>query len=871
MTELAPGLFHRGINRSWSGTSVGLGKLLAVGRVFILSLLGISLIDGVHSENTDSIYPCNTNIQTAIGVGDITATVVDRYGQLRRLEWSTEVLVGAEKQSVQNWQPAQSLRKGYLPIVQTVFPAEAGGLSLTAFSSEHGDTAADYLHIQTENQPVHLLLRPNTGRPEVQNNEVVVGDRVVAIFTPPESIAPTTPARGLISEGTAGLEGWGTPNIPCDLAFHNIRVGWEGKPIRYVYPADPKKVSYVYLGFIESHWSDPGQRILDINVNSQKKTLDPIKDAAKHQPIVLEFAVENAKAVEIEVVAPDNAPDKNSTLAAIWILDERADAQDVLLGRLNGKARVYVDCGSSKEEVVRPGVLISYPKGQEAWIKLPIQGGSPEENSIDARTGAAALAAAEKKWEDFLSSGAKIVLPDERLNNLYKTSLINLMLLRLHLPQESANEDIYVLRPGVTVYSDLWYRDAAYMCLALELAGYPEEAEKSLRLFHRSKPLVNGNNAWLQTANGAWNYPLYQWDGQGQAPWAMMNHFRFTRDLAWLQEVYPSLRAGGRWIRTATAKTKWSTEEPRPITWGLLPPGKGDAIGEGYVYYHNFWALKGIKEISDAARTLGKKEDLEWMEDLHRQFRTDVMRSLKMAFETVGKGDYIPGDPFSTGLRIWGSLAALYPCAILDPQDPMVTATLNTMWQRMEDAAPGEDQYVFIRRPKLWTYITTDWAQCYLLRGEMEKFRHLFKGYVRHASPTNGWIEEIFLDTRLGTGDMPHGWGAAGYILLLRNSIAMEREGVLHIAAGVHPEWLMKGPIQLEDLPTEFGNLDLSLRHQGKGKPLSVTLKVEKSPNRSGPTPVAVHLDQGGEWDSETVLLNGKPARASRGVATLEL
>ncbi len=546
MSQHASRKVDRGINRLWSGKGAGLRKPLAVVPVFMFSFIGISLIAGVHGAEREPIYPCNTNIQTAIGVGDITAAVVDRCGQLRRPEWSIEVLVGAQKQSVQNWQPTQSLRKGYLPVVRTVFPAEAGGLSLTAFSSEHGDTAADYLHIQTENQPVHVLLRPDAGRPEAQDDKVVVGDRVVAVFTPPESIAPTTPARGLISEGTAGLEGWGTPSIPCDLAFHNIRVGWKGKPIRYAYPADPKKVSFVYLGFIESHWSDRGQRILDINVNGQKKTLDPIKDAAKHQPIVLEFPVENAKAVEIEVVAPDNAPDKNSTLAALWVLDERADAQDVLLGRLNGKARVYVDCGSSKEEVVRPGVLISYPKGQEAWIKLPIQGTSAGKESIDARTGAAALAAAEKKWEDFLSSGAKIVLPDERLNNLYETSLINLMLLRLRLPQESPNEDIHVLRPGVTVYSDLWYRDAAYMCLALEVAGHPEEAEKGLRLFHRSKPLVNGNNAWLQTANGAWNYPLYQWDGQGQAPWAMMNHFRFTRDLAWLQKVYPNLRAGVR-------------------------------------------------------------------------------------------------------------------------------------------------------------------------------------------------------------------------------------------------------------------------------------------------------------------------------------
>jgi len=847
--------------------------LAVVAAVFLVvgCLAGFSG-DVLASETpADAVYPCNTNIQTAVGVGDVTAAVVDRYGQVRRPEWRIDISMGQEKRSVRRWRPSQSLRKGYLPVVQTEFPREAGGLSMTCFSSDWGGGAADYLRLKTGDQPVHLLLTPITGRPQVKDNKIIVGDTVVAILTPPQKVTPAQPNQGLISEGTTAIEEWGSPRIPCDLSFRNIRVGWEGRAIRYVFPASLKKPSYVYVGFIESHWTEPGKRVLDIAVTGQKKTLDPIEDAAKDEPVIISFVVEKAKEIEIEVVASGDSADKNSTLAAIWILDEKVDLQDLQLGRLNRRARFYVDCGSLNEKIMRPGLLISYAKGQEAWLKLPIQGQPTGQERIDREIGEAALSAAEEKWEGFLSAGAKIVLPDEKLNNLYKTSLINLMLLRLHLPQESPDEDIYVVRPGVTAYADFWYRDGAYICRLLDMAGYHDEAEKSLRLFWRSKGLLGGNNAWLQAPNGCWNYPVDQWDGQGQAPWALMSHFRFTRDEDWLEKVYPSLRASAHWIKAATAKTKWSAEEPRPITWGLFPSGRGDAIGEGYIYYHNFWGVLGIKEIAGAAGILGKKDDLEWMGDVHRQFRSDLMRSVKMAFQTTGKKAFIPGDPFSYSLRIWGSLAAAYPCGILDPSDPMVTATLSTMWRRMETASPGEDEYIFVTNPKLWTYITTDWAMCYLLRGEPKKFWRLFNGYVRHASPTNGWTEEISLDSRLGTGDMPHGWGAAGYVLLVRNAVALERKDTLHIASGIQPEWLMRGPVEVQGLPTEFGKINLSIRHTAKGKPLSVILKIKKFADRPGKVPVVVHVPREGEWDGQKVLLNGNVLAVRHGAGRCEL
>ena len=174
----------------------------------------------------------------------------------------------------------------------------------------------------------------------------------------------------------------------------------------------------------------------------------------------------------------------------------------------------------------------------------------------------------------------------------------------------------------------------------------------------------------------------------------------------------------------------------------------------------------------------------------YNTFCANLSASVKLAFERVGGNKYIPATPFHSvsQLDIWGSIAALYPTRFLGANDPMISQTLDMMRQHCQ-----EDEYTYFNRKKLWTYITVDWAMCYLLRDDLEMFFRLFDGYVAHASPTNGWTEEIFLDTRQGTGDMPHGWAAAQFVHLLRNSLVYEDNDVLHLCWGAREDWLNNG------------------------------------------------------------------------------
>ena len=231
-------------------------------------------------------------------------------------------------------------------------------------------------------------------------------------------------------------------------------------------------------------------------------------------------------------------------------------------------------------------------------------------------------------------------------------------------------------RPGAGIYDNFWIRDGSYIANALGLAGYPEEVEKSLRLFWQ--PGLKGQFAtWGQQPAGYWQSPITQWDSNGEALWALVHHFQLTQDKQWLRTAYDSIRKGALWIRYACEQMKFTLEQgERPVYYGLLPPGEGEAIVSGINYYHNFWALLGLHQATIAAVALGKTEDAQTFRAAYDDLRTNLLASVEWAYQHTGKGKFIPATPFDTDVSIWGSAGALYPCGFLEPLDPMMTACL---------------------------------------------------------------------------------------------------------------------------------------------------------------------------------------------------
>jgi hypothetical protein len=773
--------------------------------------------------NSGPLY--NRNLRTAIGLGDELASIVDKYGQIvRSRNAGLGLEFGSPQQPAENTEWSQTLLDGYLPIVETHLQLGNATLRSCAFSSDHGGVKADYVEVRDEKNPYRVrLLFPYTTSVKIEGGVVTSGGKILAAFPPPQKATCTLAKYNLLTPAAYSSlrPPWDPDALPLPLppdtdpAFGAYRRNYLHRGIEYRFPVLAGSTYHVFMGILPIA-QKPGEMILRLSVNGAIQILDyglfpPLK------PLVREFTVtprEPELRVMSECDASEAGPYRGCELSGIWVFNAPVDPVAVMRGQINSKALFYVQCGNERIEDMVSTVVLDYEpveSGRSRWFRLPYSQAEVDAAKLTVVDPESARSAEQARWDSLLQKGAEFKTGISQLDNLYKTSLVNLVLLRTKYPRQGKDgQDIYAVKPGADLYSTFWMRDGAYMTTAFDLAGLSEEAEKSLRLFWH--PKLNGTLAsWGQQETGLWAAPTWQWDGQGQALWALVNHYEYSGDEEWLKAVYPNIVKGVRWLESATGQTQFVNEHgERPIYFGLLPVGEGESIAFDFNYYHCFWAVLGLRQALRAAEALRQSDDIAWMKSLYEEFRSNLLASVKLACERVAGNKFIPATPFDPKPPIWGSLAALYPSRFLDPHDPMIDHTLEVL-----DAQAQEDTYLY-EQNHLWTYITVEGAMCHLLRDEVSTFYRLYNGYVSHASPTNGWSEGILLADRKGTGDMPHGWGAAEYITIHRNSLVYENDANLELGWGVQPDWYQDGAVlTVKRAPTKFGTLDMEVERSG--------------------------------------------------------
>ena len=652
-----------------------------------------------------------------------------------------------------------------------------------------------------------------------------------------------------------------------DPAFANNRHAQLHRWVEYRYPVTPGKNYYVFLGVLSLKRA-LGENTIKLSVNEQSQLMDfGLEDPG---PVLREFKV-TPRGNELRVRSA-NDPSSTSSfclckLNGIWIFDEPVEAREVKQGAIDQKALYYVQCGKEPVRDIASSVTLDYEpqtNGESRWIRLPYDLNSSDTSKAAAISPECARSAVKERWVSLLAKGAEFTTGVSHLDNMYKTSLINLLLMRTKYAGRGINgQDIYVVKPGPDEYDTFWSRDGSYITRSFNLAGLSDEAEKSLRLFWQ--PNLRGTlAAWGQQVTGEWASPILEWDAQGQSLWTLVSHFEFTRDKEWLRTVYGSIRRGAAWIRSVVEQTQFLGEHgERPIYYGLLPIGEGEGIVYGYNYYHCFWAVLGLRLAVLAAEALREQDDLKWMNPLYEEFSSNLRASVKLACQREADNKFIPATPFDPKLPIWGSMAALYPSRFLDPNDPVMTGTLEIL-----DGEREEDTYS-MKKVTLWTYITVEGAMCHLLRDELPMFHTLYNGFVSHVSPTNAWAEGIDLKGRIGTGDMPHCWAAAEYVTIHRNSLVYENEGKLELCWGVQPEWLHDGAkLSAKRALTKFGWCEFSVQRLGA----TLALDYQLAPEVGYPAPeeVRFHVPKLKEA-IRSIRVNGETRPLSPGESVIKL
>ena len=412
-------------------------------------------------------------------------------------------------------------------------------------------------------------------------------------------------------------------------------------------------------------------------------------------------------------------------------------------------------------------------------------------------------------WQEIFRSGIDISLPEEKVVNTFRANLVYDLIARNKV------DSSYIQKVNEFQYDAFWLRDASFIVRMYDVSGYHMFASQCLDFFPR----------WQQP-DGNFVSQGGQYDGWGQTLWAYGQHFRITRDRAFAAGVLPAIRRAVDWLHTARAGDPMHLV---PVT----TPGDNENIS-GHVTGHNFWALVGLSNAIALAEGLGEKNDAVSFRREYDDLRSTLVKRLKTVTSPT-KG-YIPPGLDSLGGNDWGNMLSVYPEIILDPFDPMVTATLNATRAKYQEGIMtyGAGQW-------LHHYLTMKNTETEIIRGEQHQAIEELYAMLVHTSATHAGFE--FSIVPWGTRDFgmnlsPHGWFSAKFRTLLRNMMVREQGDQLHLLSCVSPEWIMEGKtVSVHRAPTNFGRIDFDLRcDQGKAVLTLKTQFVER------PQEVVLHI-----------------------------
>jgi hypothetical protein len=387
-------------------------------------------------------------------------------------------------------------------------------------------------------------------------------------------------------------------------------------------------------------------------------------------------------------------------------------------------------------------------------------------------------------WDAALEGRARLEVPDPRLAFLYEAAVRTLVLL--------APDDVYA---GPFTYRRFWYRDAVFIVHALLCAGLAGRARRAIDRFPRR-----------QNALGFFHSQDGEWDSNGQVLWAYGLYCRLTGTAppgAWQRPVYD----GARWI--VRKRLPGGTGEPHA---GLLPPGfSAEHFGPNdYYYWDDFWGVAGLRAAAQLAQSFGDGDTAQSFRSEADRFLGDIEASLAHTARRLSTAA-MPASPYRRmDAGAIGSLAAGYPLQLFDANDPRLRETANFLMRNcLVDGGFFQD----IIHSGINAYLTLHLAEV-LMRAGDARSGALVDRIARLASSTGQWPEAVHPHTGGGCmGDGQHGWAAAEWVAMVRNSFMQEEGNRLVLGRGLGMPWLAAGRrTAFGPTPTAFGTVEVELR-----------------------------------------------------------
>ncbi|MFO7891664.1 MAG: hypothetical protein R6V04_15155 [bacterium] len=488
-------------------------------------------------------------------------------------------------------------------------------------------------------------------------------------------------------------------------------------------------------------------------------------------------------------------PEKNTLIGQTHSLYSVSVSPDTVIGRWK-----------SDEGVLQYRLSLASHQKQTLIIKIPYFTAQLKDSErIQAADYEQHLKKTIKFWDDFLAERTtRIQIPEEKVENAYKANLIFSLIGCLDIV-----EGLYFYHANPTIYDRFWLRDSAINVRGLDLAGCNDIVEKVLYTYLD----------WQKEDGEFVGRHPNQWDGHGQALWALGHHYLVTEDKDYARKVSPSVLKAMEW-QWEFRKQAWEEAE------GLLPylyMGDNEGV-KGHLVGYNLWAISGAKGAVWLAKGLGKNKTAEQWKQRYKEYENILKQKCKIVFNELGvipptlEGLQAPairtgwyGDVYGID---WGNLIPVYPSGVFDPWDTMVTASLKE-WRKK--TFEGIFSYPMGGVESLiHSYTPLFISETYVIRGQqLEAVKDLYSHLV-HTSATHMASEGMNAAGRWGwspvTETMPHGEFSGKYLSFLRDMLILEWNGNVHVGKALSPAWMEPGSVIEFSGITYFGDTDISLK-----------------------------------------------------------
>ncbi len=486
---------------------------------------------------------------------------------------------------------------------------------------------------------------------------------------------------------------------------------------------------------------------------------------------------------------------------------------------------------------------------RDVCVHVPYEWPAKRNMELSQESPEVLLRKAVEQWDGLWAQATKFDFPQREMSDFYYSSLAYVLI----LTEYDARGDLWTL-DGPAVYRQYWGRGEYFQARALEVGGFLRPARESVEhAFH----IINDDGEWDGPPASGWP----AWDNAGGNVAAAWDYYLFTRDRKWLAAAYPYMLHASEWIRDhreesslegvsdvpegarpvrrmIASRCRPEPDPPlqpgeKPYWYGLLPWSYGDSgLPEGHSFSHNFLAAYAEQATAEAAQTLGYMNDATWVRKEYDAYtgaiRESVRRAVTLEKETP---PYLPAMPtYPQGAYSQGFLA-VYPTQLYSPEDPLVSGLIARMEREEKQGLPTN--VAWAGPAGVWAGESMNMAETYLLRGEKQKAANMLAAALNHSYTTKVWKEEILVDVTLpracetphskhsnmeGTGDMPEAWANANLVLLLRDMLVNERDGKLHLLAGLPASWVPVGKlVVVQDAPvTTGGTVSLRAEHVSK-------------------------------------------------------